>query len=129
MIEKPLKIPSAYLKYLNNLCLSPSALSKNLIQIKGHLFLLNQIFNLGFHFFGQNSHQGFRSKSIFCSFLVISLRHITEHESRSLVSVVDDLSKVPCKVLSSKGLKTSKSLRRNISFPLQVSFPSLYKIS
>ena len=50
--------------------------------------------------------------------LVVTLRHLTEHQMSGLVDVMDDLAKVGLEVSSGKALKVGKSCWRNISFPL-----------
>merc|ERR1719510_1162253 len=57
--------------------LAPSTLSKNLVQVQSDGFLVDQTFHFGFQFIGQNSHQSFGGKTVFSSFLMISLRNVS----------------------------------------------------
>ena len=57
--------------------------------------------------------------------LVVTLRHLTEHQMSGLVDVMDDLAKITLEVFGSKTLKVSKSCRRDVSLPLQVSLSSV----
>merc|ERR1719483_530187 len=77
----------------------------------------------------QDPHQGLGSKPVLCPLLVISLGHVTKHEVSSLINVMDDLAKVALEVLGGKTLQVGKSCCRDVSLPLQVSFPSINKSS
>merc|ERR1719510_2683696 len=99
--------------------LAPSTLSKNLVQVQSDGFLVDQTFHFGFQFIGQNSHQSFGGKTVFSSFLMISLRHVSEQIVTRQIDVVNYFAQVLLEVGISQVLKVVQIVLRNISLPLK----------
>merc|ERR1719516_153693 len=107
----------------------PGADTKDLIEIKRDLALLNKTLNLRLDSCRQDSHQSLGGKSVLGSLLVISLWPVCEHLVGSLVDVMDDLAKVGLEVLGGKTLKVGQSCWWNISLPLEVTLASVNETS
>jgi len=120
MFDKdPFRCASCLNHDLQRFALSPGTLSQNLIQVQGHALLVNQSFNFGFQFVGQNSHQSLGGKPVFCSLLVIALGHVFEHIVASQIDIMDDLAQVSLEVSGGQVVQVIQSLLGNFSLPLE----------
>merc|ERR1719322_2065628 len=109
--------------------LSPSALTKDVIKVKGDGLFFDKSLNFSFKISRQDPHECLGSKSVLGSLLVISLWHVTEHGVSSLVDVMDDFAKVGLEVSGGKILKVGQSCSWDISLPLQSSLAFLNHLS
>ena len=109
--------------------LAPGTLTEDLIEVQGDFTLLNQTFDFLGKFWWQNPHQSLGGEPVLGSLLVVSLRHVTEHNVSSLVDVVDDLAKVGFEVGGGQVLQVRQSCGGNISLPLKITLACFNHIS
>merc|ERR1719273_595844 len=108
--------------------LTPGALAKDLVQVKGDCLLLDQTLHLSLLVCRQNPHQGLRCKPVLGTLLVVALRHVCEHNMSCLVDVVDDLSKVGLEVTLGQVLEVAEGRGRDVPLPLEVPLASLAQV-
>ena len=102
--------------------LAPGTLTEDLIEVQGDFTLLNQTFDFLGKFWWQNPHQSLGGEPVLGSLLVVSLRHVTEHNVSRLVDVVNDLAKVFVEVGVGQVDKVVQSVLGNIPLPLEFSW-------
>ena len=91
---KTLNLFVIFSQNLLDLIFTPSASTKNLIQIQCNFTLLNQTLNFFTKICWKNPHQSLGSEPVLGPLLVVALGHVREHDMGGLVEVVDDLSEV-----------------------------------
>ena len=84
--------------FLCLLRLDPGAGAKDLIEVQGHVPLLNQALDLLPVGLGKDPHQGLGGEPVLGSLLVVTLGHVREHLVGGLVDVMDDLTEVGLEV-------------------------------
>ena len=104
--------------------LDPGAGAEDLIEVQGHVPLLNQALDLLPVGLGKDPHQGLGGEPVLGSLLVVTLGHVIEHQMSCLVNVMDDLAKIALEVLGSQSLKVRQSCRGDIPLPLEVALAS-----
>merc|ERR1711887_284455 len=109
--------------------LTPGALAKDLVQVKGDGLLLDQPLHLSLLVCGQDPHQGLGCKPVLGTLLVVTLRHVGEHNMSCLVDVVDDLSKVGLEATLSQVLEVAEGRGRDVPLPLKVSLACLAEVN
>ena len=125
---KTLNLFVIFSQNLLDLIFTPSASTKNLIQIQCNFTLLNQTLNFFTKICWENPHQGLGSEPVLGPLLVVALGHVGEHEMSGLVDVVDDLAKVGLEVSLGEVLQVGESCGGNVPLPLQVALAALYQL-
>merc|ERR1719239_868988 len=111
------------------LVLVPSAVSNNVVQIKGHPLLGDQHVHFCLLLGWQQFEQSFGGKTIGGSLLVRACRQVKEQVVSDVEDVLDDAGKVLVEVLVRHVHENFPGRVRDVSFPLQISFAVLNHIS